>query len=76
MASSDSTHGISWPERRFPPINLWVLARSPVFHSHGGESTHIHRSQRPGMKINHGNTLHHFGYDRIKELLAMRGGKL
>jgi len=58
---------------KFPPINLWVLAGSSVL-SHGREDTHNHRSQRPGMKGNHGKALHYFGYDRMKEILAMRGG--
>ena len=67
-----STKTIEWPELTFPPINLWVLNSSPVL-SDNGESTHNYRSQRPGMN-KHENSLQNFGYDRIKEILAMRGG--
>jgi len=65
---------IEWPELRFPPINLWVLAGSPVL-SHGSENTHNHRPQRPGMTGNHANSLRNFGHVRMQAILAMHGGK-
>jgi len=68
------TQNIQWPELRFPPINLWVLAGSTVL-SNGFESTHNHRSQRPGMKGNHANSLHYFEHGRMKAIPAMHGGK-
>jgi len=67
-----SAKSMEWPELTFPPINLWVLASSPVASSEG-ESTHNHRPQRPDMN-NHEKALQHFGQGKIKEILAMRGG--
>jgi len=65
---------IEWPEMTFPPINLWVLAASPVL-SNGFENTHNYRSQRLGMKGKHANARHYFGYAQMKTILAMHGGK-
>jgi len=65
---------VTWAELKFPPINLWVLAGSTVL-SNGLESTHNHRSQRPGMQGNHANSLHYFGHERMQQILAMHGGK-
>jgi len=65
---------ITWAEMKFPPINLWVLAGSPVL-SDRLENTRNHRLQRPGMKDNHANSLRYFGREQIQKILAMHGGK-
>jgi len=65
---------VQWPELKFPPINLWVLAGSTVL-SNGFESTHNHRSQRPGMQGNHANSLRYFGHAQMQRILTMHGGK-
>jgi len=65
---------VTWAELKFPPINLWVLAGSTVL-SNEFESTHNHRSQRPGMKGNHANSLRYFEHEQMKAILAMHGGK-
>jgi len=74
VSASSATKHIEWPELRFPPINLWVLAGSPVL-SDGLENTRNHRLQRPGMKNNHANSLHYFGHVQMQTILAMHGGK-
>jgi len=66
---------IEWPELRFPPINLWVLTGSCVFHSRERKNTRNHRPQRPGMREIHANSLKHFRHERMNEILSMRGGK-
>ena len=65
---------ITWPELRFPPINLWVMATMPSQSSE--EDTRTHRWQRPGLKKT--NALQPVTRNvnrRLESLLALRGGK-
>ncbi|NOR72837.1 MAG: hypothetical protein GQ467_03090 [Mariprofundaceae bacterium] len=70
---------IKWPELRFPPINLWVMASLPgskpskAFHL--DMATHTHRRQRPGLSAKRPNALNKL-HRRLESLLAVRGGKL
>jgi len=78
MASSKSaigTLGICWPELRFPPINLWVVASFSSERPPQGsrKGTHTHRPQRPGLKRT--NALHKHLHRRLESILAVRGGK-
>ncbi len=73
-SASSAVKKIEWAEMKFPPINLWVLASSSVFHSHRREDTHNHRPQRPGMRKIHANSLKHFRHIQMQHILAMRGG--
>ncbi len=66
---------IGWPELRFPPINLWVVATLPAADASAG------RQQRPAAASGK-PTLHHLSKDRegrpdacllMQRLLAARG---
>ena len=73
MASSKSaigTLGIAWPDFKFPPINLWVVASLPKASL---VNTRTHRRQRPGLKRT--NALHKNLHRRLESILAVRGGK-
>ncbi len=74
---------IDWPELRFPPINLWVMATLPC---QVKDATHNHRKQRPvfstGKNGGKRTALHHLMSQQrasqpdrctqIQRLLAMR----
>ena len=73
---------ITWPELRFPPINLWVMAPRVSVHANelpsqsSNEDTRTHRWQRPGLKKT--NALQPVTRNinrRLESLLALRGGK-
>ncbi len=74
---------ITWPDLRFPPINLWVMAslanseasassEEPATSSVESD-TRIHRRQRPGLTRT--NALHKHLHRRLESILAVRGGK-
>jgi len=78
MASSESVNGLGiyWPELKFPPINLWVVASLSSERSPKGPllGTHTHRRQRPGS-VKRPNALRKL-HRRLETVLAVRGGKL
>jgi len=74
--ASLASHKIVWPELRFPPINLWVVASLSSGRSPKGSllGTHMHRRQRPGVSVKRPNALRKL-HRRLESLLAVRGGK-
>jgi len=73
---------IRWPELRFPPINLWVMA--PLVSAHANKlpsksaekATRTHRRQRPGSnRTNALRTVKRNVNRKLESLLALRGGK-
>ena len=67
---------VVWADLKFPPINLWVMATLPESELSKGETTHIHRRQRPGLKclFTQPNALQKT-HKRLAALIAGRGGK-
>jgi len=69
-------HNIVWPELRFPPINLWVMAAMPGV----VEQPRSHRKQRPvfsatqtsGEKI----ALHHLSISHGRRDIRMQMQRL
>lgn len=70
---------ITWPEFKFPPINLWVMASlsgsMPSKKVRLNTTAHTHRIQPPGFSAKRPNTLNTL-HRRLASLLAVRGGKL
>jgi len=68
---------IAWPELRFPPINLWVVASlsSEWKPKASLVNTRTHRSQCPGSSAKRPNALQRHLHRRLESLLAVRGGK-
>jgi len=88
MANSKTARGlrtIHWPDLKFPPINLWVMAslvNSEASQS-SEEDTRIHRWQRPGpsadktaKRANALQTVRRNINRKLESLLAIRGGKV
>ena len=76
MASSKpstSKLGLAWPELRFPPINLWVVASLSSFHHEVGAARKLtSRGLHSPERIHATQRLHR----RLESLLAVRGGKV
>lgn len=74
---SQRNGSIAWPELRFPPINLWVMALLPG--SNPPKAFHLdmatHTRQRPVLSAKRARALNKL-HRRLESLLAVRGGKL
>ena len=76
MASSKSStakFGLAWPELRFPPINLWVVASlSALNHEAYVPKQSTSRALQSNERMHATERLHR----RLESLLAVRGGKV
>lgn len=68
---------IEWPDLKFPPINLWVVASLPSGWSpvSADKAARTHRRQRPGVSAKRPNALQKNIQRRLESILAVRGGK-
>ncbi len=60
FSSASPAANIDWPELRFPPINLWVMAALPHAAARPAEhAARTHRKQRPVASHRGELALHH-----------------
>jgi len=66
---SNRNEHIAWPELRFPPINLWVVASlsSEWKPKASLVNAHTHRRQRPGVSAKRPNALRSYDNNRIQD---------